>query len=257
LLYAWGGVERCWRRRGVATALLRPLHAFMLERGKATMTAGASLPDGHAFLAAIGAVEKQRSYVNRLDLARVDWEQLARWQAAAVPPGSGLRWEFHAGRVPMARLAELQPQFSALLGDVPLGALDMPPLRVELPSYVSWYAEMDRRGGEHFLVVLLDGADVAGICEAHWSARFPDRVYQELTGVARGWRGRGLAKALKAAMLRLVRERLPDVTLMSTFNAEGNAAILAINRRLGFTVHRRDSSYQLGREALGAWLARR
>jgi hypothetical protein len=116
---------------------------------------------------------------------------------------------------------------------------------------------MDRRGGDHFLVLLRNGAEIAGICEAHWSARFPDRVYQELTGVARPWRGRGLAKGLKARMLRLVRSHHPEVSLVSTSNADENAPILSINQRLGFAPYRHDVSYQIGRDALAAWLAAR
>jgi len=256
-LQVWGGVRESWRRQGVATALLRPVLAFMQDRGKTTLTLSTHLPEGRGFLAAIGAVEKHRNVVNRLALAGLDWHALARWQQAAIPPGSGLTWEIHAGRVPLARLAVLHPQFTTLLRDVPLAALDLPPPRYEMEGYIGWYEEMDRRGGEHFVVLLMDGENVAGICEAHWSGRFPDRVYQELTGVARLWRGRGLAKGLKAAMLRLVHERRPEVRLMTTGNAEGNDAILSINRRLGFVEYRVDSSYQVGRDGLESWLATR
>lgn len=256
-MYAWGGVLTAWRRHGIATGLLRATHDFMGERGKTIMTIGAHLPEGHAFLAAIGAVEKNRNVVNRLAFERLDWEELARWQAAAVPPGSALRWEVHAGRVPRERLAQLMPHFTELFRDVPMGTLDHPPIRYELASYDSWYQEMDRRGGEHFLVLLLHGDEVAGLCEASWTARHPERAYQELTAVARGWRGRGLAKGLKATMLLLLRQRHPEVRMITTGNAEGNAPILAINRELGFAEHRRDSSYQITRDALGAWLATR
>jgi GNAT superfamily N-acetyltransferase len=257
LLYGWGGVERAWRRQGVATALARSLLTFMQERGKTTATFGTHLPEGRGFLAAIGAVEKHRSVINRLAFASLDWAELARWEAAAIPPGTGLRWEVHAGRVPAERLAELQPQVNELIRDVPMGELEAPPPRVEVASYLAWYEEMDRRGGEHFLVLLLDGDAVAGLCEATWSARFPDRMYQEYTAVARAWRGRGLAKGMKAAVLRLVRARHPEVRMASTGNSELNDPILAINRQLGFEVYRRDSSYQLNRDALAHWLAGR
>ncbi len=256
-VYAWGGVQRHWRRQGVATALLQSLLAFMRERGKTTVTFSANLPDGHAFLAEIGAAEKHRSITNRLAFAGLDWDELARWQEAATPPETALRWEIHAGRVPMERLTALQPQLTTLLRDVPLGSLNRPPIRYEVRSYMSWYEDMDRRGGEHLLVLLMDGSDVAGMSEASWDARTPDRVHQELTAVARGWRGKGLAKGLKAATLRLVRERHPEVRLMTTSNAEVNAPILSINNRLGFVAYRRDSNYQIDREALGAWLAAR
>jgi len=256
-VYVWGGVTQPWRRRGIGTDLLRAMLGFMRERGKTTATFGAHLPESHAFLTAIGAVEKQRSVTNRLALADVDWEEVAGWQNAATPPGSGLWWEVHAGRVPLDRLTALHAQLTALLADVPMGSLERPPIRYEITNYVAWYEDMDRRGGEHILVLLMDGAEVAGMSEASWDARTPDRVHQELTAVARHWRGKGLAKGLKAATLRLVRERHPEVRLMTTSNAEANAPILAINERLGFTEYRRDSSFQIGRDALGAWLATR
>lgn len=256
-VYVWGGVMRPWRRQGIGTALLRAIHDFMRERGKSIATFGAHLPDSHAFLAAIGAVEKQRSVTNRLLLADVDWDEVARWQSNAAPPGSDLRWEIHAGRVPLDRLRALHAQLTALLADVPMGALERPPIRYEITNYLAWYEDMDRRGGEHILVLLMRGDEVAGMSEASWDARTPERVHQELTAVARGWRGRGLAKALKAATLRLVRERHPEVRVMSTSNAEANAPILAINERLGFKEYRRDSSFQITRDALAAWLATR
>lgn len=51
-------------------------------------------------------------------------------------------------------------------------------MRYELQGYVTWYEEMDRRGGSHFLVMLRHGDEVAAMCDASWDARFPDRVYQ-------------------------------------------------------------------------------
>lgn len=65
--------------------------------------------------------------------------------------------------------------------------------------------------------MLLDANEVAGTCEGWCNARFPDRVSQYLTAVARLWRGRSLAKALKAQMLRPVRERQPGIAIMSTY----------------------------------------
>lgn len=248
---AWGGVTRPWRRRGVATALLRPLADFMAARGKARVTIDARLPEGHAFLAALGAEPRQVVLRNRLALDRLDLTALAAWEAA-VPPELG--FEVHGGRVPPDRLAALLPRFTQLFRDVPMGSLDVPAIRYELPAYRAWYAEMDRHGGAHLLVLLRAGEEVVAMCEGSWDARYPDRAYQLLTAVDRDWRGRGLAGAVKARMLRLVREELPQARLMETTNAESNAPILALNRRLGFTLLRRVASYQVTREELAAQL---
>jgi RimJ/RimL family protein N-acetyltransferase len=250
--YAWGGVLKAFRGRRVATTLLRPLLDFMTERGKTTATMGTHLPDGHRFLRAIGAVEKLRVVENRMRLAGVDWSELARWEAQA--DAQALQWEIHAGRIRGKRLSALGPGMNDLIADVPLGSLDLPRMRYEKPATMAWYEEMDRRGGEHLAVLLMQGETLVGLTEASWDARFPDRVDQMLTGVARPWRGKGLAKSLKAALLRLIRERHPEVGLMITGNAEMNEAIRAINTRLGFFVHKQHVYYQISRDALGVSL---
>jgi len=251
-VFVWGGVRQGWRRRGVATALLRPVLAFMQDRAKATATFEAALPEGQAFLAAIGAAPKLRSVENRLGFAGLDWDELARWEAGAP---AGLRWEVHVGRVPLGRLGALMPAFTALGADEPLGKLDGPRYRYDLQGYVTWYEEIDLHGGGHLLVLLLDSDEVAGLCDGGWDARFPDRVFQALTAVARPWRGRGVAKALKARMLRLVRDMRPEAHLMTTSNAAANAPMLSINGRLGFVRFKETVTFQIGREGLATWLA--
>jgi RimJ/RimL family protein N-acetyltransferase/N-acetylglutamate synthase-like GNAT family acetyltransferase len=59
-----------------------------------------------------------------------------------------------------------------------------------------------------------------------------DRAHHGFTGTVAEHRGRGLATAAKRATLRKAAER--GVTRVTTSNAEENAAIRAINRKLGF-----------------------
>lgn len=253
----WGGVLRAHRRQGVASRLLHGLLATMQVQGHTVATLRAHLPEGHAFLQAIGATEKHRSVENRMAFADLDWAALARWQAEAFSPGRGLRAEIHIGRVPRDRLATLIEPMSVLLDDAPTSGLERAPLRYELDDYLAWYAEIDRRGGEHFLVLLRDGEDIAAMCDASWNQLYPDRMFQRLTAVARPWRGKGLAKGVKAAMLRLVHERHPELTMAVTSNAEINAPMLAINHQLGYVPYRNDGVYQIGTESLKAFLATR
>ena len=131
-------------------------------------------------------------------------------------------------------------------------------MRFEIEGYDQWYKTTARTGSAHHLVMLLapDGS-VAGMTEAMWDARTPAAVYQQLTAVARGWRGRGLAKALKAAMLRQVRESHPEAEYMCTSNGEGNAVMRGINERSGFRPHRKFVEYQVTRDVLDTWSAGR
>lgn len=250
-----GTVLAPWRRLGVATRLIREVLALMRDLDKRLLTIGAHTDSGHAFLHRLGAVEKHRSIENRAYFDRLDWTALQGWDDGVA--GEGLHWERHAGRVPMPVLESLLGDFTRLIADIPLGGLEHAPIRFEMAGYRRWYETMDRVGGAHHLLVLRDAnGGVAGMCEASWDPRSADRAWQQLTAVSRECRGRGLAKALKAAMMRQIRQHHPDVRLMITGNAEVNAPMLSINRRVGFEVHRRHADYQVTRDTLDASLAR-
>jgi GNAT superfamily N-acetyltransferase len=174
------------------------------------------------------------------------WEQRANL--------CGLHWQRYAGRVPRETLLALLPEFTALFADVPLGDLQMAPVKWEIEGYDELYRTLDRVGGAHHLIVLrAPDRSVAGLTEALWDSRTPGVVYQMLTATARPWRGRGLAKALKGALLRQAHESHPEARIMRTGNSETNAAMRAINARAGFKPHRRFVEYQITRETLDHW----
>lgn len=185
----FGGVLKEKRRRGVGRALFAHLHGFMQENGRSVASIKVLFSDGHRFLAATGATAKLRSFESHLALRDVPWPQMPAWRerVAFLPQ---LRWEVHAPRVPIARLAQLMAPFSRLINQQPLGELEMPPIRYELAAVEAWYRELDTRGGEHYLVLLTAGDQVAAVCDANWDARVPQRVHQSFTAVAEPWRGR-------------------------------------------------------------------
>jgi len=67
------------------------------------------------------------------------------------------------------------------------------------------------------------------------------RAFTEYTGTLRGYRGRGLASLVKLASLRWAAEN--GVTAVWTTNDETNAAMLAVNRRLGYVPKLRRVEY--------------
>lgn len=242
------------RRRGIGTMLLEQMRQVMHALDKSVLSLSAHADAGHAFLHRAGAVARHSGVQNRAWFDQLDWRQLQEWEDGVQ--GLGLSWERYALRVPEARLEALLPEFTRLIVDMPMGELDRPPIRFEMQGYREWYESIDRTGGAHHVLVLRDsGGLVVGLTETGWDARMPDRVWQQLTATDPAWRGRGVARALKAAMFRQVREHHPGVAVMITSNAEVNAPMLSINRRVGFKVHRRTVDYQVSRDALDAWAA--
>jgi GNAT superfamily N-acetyltransferase len=245
-----GGMVRAdARRRGAGTLLLREVRRLMHALDKTLLTMSAQTGPGHGFLKHVGAIEKHCTVEQRAVFADLDWPRLRQWEDAVGP--HDLVWERHAGHVPRDVLLALLPTFTDLFVDVPLGGLESAPVRWEINGYDQWYKAIERVGGAHHLVLLrTPEGTVAGLSEAMWDARIPAIVRQQLTAVARPWRGRGLARALKAAMLRQVHESHPEAAVIGTNNAEVNAQILSINARIGFKVAWRNVDYQVARATL-------
>jgi mycothiol synthase len=82
------------------------------------------------------------------------------------------------------------------------------------------------------ILVALTGDELVGLTELAFPAGPGGRAVIVSTGTRADHRGRGVATALKYACMDRAREA--GVPRMDTGNAQGNEAILTINRRLGF-----------------------
>src|SRR5262249_5430911 len=200
----------------------------------------------------IGAAEKMRSVENRLRVDDLDWTMLDRWEAAALRALPGGEFVSYGPRVP----AEVLESQIAVSGRPP-GRCAARRIGACAHSHRDEHNERmvprsrSRRGRPSFDRSARSRRRPSSVSPT-WDSRTPDRIYQLLTGVQRDKRGLGLAKGLKTTMLRTIRMQFPTVLQVVTYNAQSNAAMLAINNRLGFTVHRHYGTYQIDRQAIGA-----
>ncbi len=244
-LDAWIGVKPEFQRQGRARFMMQELHGFMREHGKTKLRMNARTVAGHAFLKAMGGEQMFLKMKNKLALGLVDWSRMHAWQLGYA---QSVHWEVHVGRVPLSRWETLAEPLSALLADAPKDQLDAPPMRYEMPAVRTWYAELDKTGGAHHMVLLRESAAsnsrILAVSNADWSPNSPEWAGQALTATVRDLRGKGLAKAVKARLLEILHREHPQVRWVTTYNAHSNAAMLAINRQLGFEVMREIGTYQ-------------
>jgi len=210
------------RGRGVGSALLAALSgwarglAYVELMGPVKEADRASL----AWAARRGFVEAGRNSMLVLDLTAVE--------APTVEPPEGIeivlwaeRSELAPGMYEVAR--EAYP-------DVP-GEED-----AALAPFEEWLS-MDMQGAgdrPEATFVALAGDEVVAYAKLSLSRARPTVAMHDMTGVRRAWRGRGIARALKAAEIAWAKEA--GYERLETQNEERNEPIRRLNERFGYIV---------------------
>jgi mycothiol synthase len=177
------------RRRGTGTSLYETLSAWGRERGLSMIEAVVSDddPESLAFAERRGFVEERHEKGVALDLTRSE--------PPLVEPPEGIEIVTWAERLELARgMYEVALEASP---DIPGFADD------ELEAFEDWLAhEMQGSGDKpEATFVALAGDEVVGFAKFSLTDAQPTTAHHDLTGVKRAWRGRGIARALKATQI--------------------------------------------------------
>ena len=210
------------RRRGVGSALLEAISGAAREAGKTLLIGRTSEDHGDAieFLEHRGFREYERMKVVRLDLAGMP--------APAVDPPAG---------VVTTSLAE-HPELVPGVYQVALEALpDVPGEGSTAPDTLAEFRlrDVDRPNiPQAGFAVARDGAagDVIGYANLLIVPGNEKVAWHGMTAVARAWRGKGIATALKRATIRWAIEN--GLEALETANDTVNEPMRAVNRRLGY-----------------------
>ena len=91
------------------------------------------------------------------------------------------------------------------------------------------------RGKKVEIAYLFDQKEnIVGMTKMTYDPEIPEMMYQTITGISNNYRGLGLAKLLKANMIRRVIKDFPKVTCIETDCLKGNDAMMLINEKIGF-----------------------
>ena len=232
------------RSGDVERALIAGALPWMRSQGASTVAWWPHDEVSNAVAAGIGLTFRQEERCSRLQVADVEEAQQREWLAAPRARSAGYRIEVWAGACP-DHLAPALAEARSAMADAPLDDIDFEPE----PYTVDRLRESERIRagvGEQTYVALAvdDSGSAAGMSAI---VVRPDRSqigHQEDTAVVAAHRGHALGRWLKAANLRQVREAIPDMRAVETYNAESNPWMLSINVEMGFRPYRSYSAYQ-------------
>ena len=208
------------RRRGAGSALYEAISAWTAERGLSELEVPVldNDPESLAFAQRRGLVEERRELGVVLDLAGIAPQK--------IEPPSGVEIVTWAERPELARgmyevALEAEP-------DIP-GAQDD-----DVEPFDEWLAHDMQGSGDRpeATFVALAGDEVVGYAKFSLTAAQPTIAHHDLSAVKRAWRGRGVARALKAAQINWALAN--GYEELHTRNEQRNEPIRRLNARLGY-----------------------
>ncbi|MHA1203238.1 MAG: GNAT family N-acetyltransferase [Candidatus Heimdallarchaeaceae archaeon] len=243
-----------YRRKGIGTDMLKRILTIAQKKEKSVLISGSDEEDGKAFLKAIGAHVAQSGAENRLKFDDVDWEMVKNWMNDGPKRSPGTEIKSFLS-IPDDILDEYAKVYTETLNQQPLGDLDIKDI-IYTPEIIREEEKRQSSLGRTrltYLTIEKDGK-ISGLTEMIYRPDRKTMVSQLLTGVKQEYRGRGLGKWLKAALLLKMREDYPEVKIVTTDNATENKPMISINDRLGFKLHKESISAQIKREDLEKYL---
>jgi len=222
------------RRCGIGARLADLGEDLARARGRRTVqgqVAAAPEPDvpspGAAFARA-------RGYTLAQTLIRSDVSTLAAAGALAPPP-AGYRIETVVGALPDAWLAAYALFQQRMSTDIPLGELALEEEAWDVERVAAHRDRLIRMGRTCVITMAVDAAGApVGFTEIQHHPSLGALAYQQDTLVLGEYRGYGLGLILKATNLAALREALPGVETVRTWNADDNTHMLAVNTALGY-----------------------
>lgn len=244
------------RRRGIGTALLEQAEATARDAGRTVFLAETQWrvdgrdEHGEGFAARHGYAAAQTVLRSTLSLpadrARLD-AALAGEVVGEVDggrPGAGIVGNGTDGYllrscwdgIPQGWLAGRAELSRRMSTDIPMGGLQLEEEHWDEERVRAEYARIERMGRRvvDTFAVLESTGELVGYTQVQVPRDQPEVAFQQDTLVMREHRGHALGLRMKAASTVALMQESPATVSVRTWNADDNAAMLRVNRAIGY-----------------------
>ncbi len=252
------GVLPAYRQQGIARQLLALIVAQADKANRRLLVGNTNgrVPAGEQFMERLGGSRGLATHINQLALAELDPSLLDRWLEAGQGQSAEFTLGLWVGAYPEEQLAEIVA-LHEVMNQQPHDDLDVEDFCLTGEQLRQIEANLMAQGIERWTFYVQEKATgkLAGYTEVMFLPERPAVASQGDTGVFPAYRGRGMGRWLKGAMSAKILAERPSVQFIRTGNADSNAAMLKINRELGFKPHLSQTIWQIETEKVRDYLA--
>lgn len=160
---------------------------------------------------------------------------LERLAAEAAPHHAAYSLTSWVGPVPDEMVTDFVALEATIATEAPTGGMQLEPESADVEDFRDGEATLARQGRVKYNTVARSAAGELAAYTDLVTSHFEDgRAYQWGTLVRPADRGHRLGLAVKVANLLQLRAARPDLTRLTTFNADVNQHMIEVNERLGF-----------------------
>jgi mycothiol synthase len=235
------------RRKGYSKLLLTKLveTAETYNRTSLLCNTSSNMPAGGLVAEHLGAKKGMETHTNQLVLAELENALLETWITNAKTSASEFEmglWRSYPEEeiVAVAKMIEV-------MNTAPRDNLEVEDSKVD-PEVLRQLDAYNKVQGVEFWMLYVrhkPSGELAGYTQTFWNPENAETLHQGDTGVLPKYRGHGLGKWLKAAMIQKVLAERPVVKRIRPRNADSNVPMLAINHALRFKPYIAETVWQI------------
>ncbi len=216
--------------RGVASAIYERLDKELANLKAITAWSGSreNLPRLTAFYQKRGFQEKQRAWESRLNVPEADPTRFHGYIERVQKQGITFTNLTDVREKSSGSLHGLHELVQLISSDMPQPAQFTP---ISFEQWKSFELKSPNLLPEGYIIAK-DGPKYIGLSAVWRIEQEPKNVVQGNTGVRREYRGRGIAVAMKTKVVEYAKRS--GLEKIKTWNDSSNAAMLAVNTKLGF-----------------------
>ena len=252
-------VDPAYRRRGIARELLKKAVDMARLHNRRLMITSTSdrAPAGVFFMERLKAERGLEESESQLSLAELDMSLIDRWQTDGRRRAAEFSLRFWDGRYPEEQL-EAICELLNVMNSAPLDKLAIEDINITPRQARQDEESLFAVGIQRWTAYTIEDStgEFAGYTEVFWNPNRPWVVEQGATAVVPRFRGKGMGRWLKAAMLERILQIRPEARFVRTTSAYSNAAMLGINETIGFKHYDTRCVWQVETDKAAAYIER-